>query len=375
MRILMVNKFYPPDIGGVETVVAQYAKAATDAGHLVEVLTCHSQRGRSTQVQNDTNGVRVTRCHSLGTVWSMPLSPAFLWHYLLLHRSFDLVHFHEPFPFGTLAALLTFGRPLVITWHSDIVRQWLVRPFVQLLQRLACWKAALITTTSPTLADNSAVLRRFRSKVQVIPLSISVPQDNFGPPRPIAEPYCLYFGRLAPYKGLETLVLALKNVSFGPTKLVIAGDGQLRDWLCRSLIVHSANIHLLVRSISDSEKQALLSHCLFLIFPSSAANEAFGIVQLEAMAHGKAVVNTWLPTGVPWVSLNEETGITVPPNDPASLASAIQRLLDDAAARTSFGAAARQRMQALFSNDRVLPQLLAAYEAAVSDCRVPSALQ
>ena len=328
MRILMVNKFYPPDIGGVESVVAQYAKAASAAGHEVQVLTCHSRAGLPTQTEDEA-GVRVTRCRSWGTVWSMPISPHFLLQLLRIAPQFDLVHFHEPFPLGTLAALLTRHVRYVITWHSDIVRQKAIRPLFQALQLAACRRAAVVTTTSAALAESSQVLRRVPEKVRVVPLSIDL--DNVSrPTQPlVAPPYCLYLGRLARYKGLDTLIEALKHTDLGTHKLVIAGQGPERDLLLRALQTLGDRIVFIDRSLSDDEKHALLAHCSFLVFPSSAENEAFGIVQLEAMAQGRPVLNTSLPTGVPWVSPHGETGITVPPRDAAALAAAIGRLVSD----------------------------------------------
>jgi rhamnosyl/mannosyltransferase len=365
MRILMVNKFYPPHIGGVETVVAQYAGAARNAGHVVEVLTCHSRKGIPTQIE-EVDGVRVTRCRNWGTVWSMPVAPELLLRYLALYRKFELVHFHEPFPLGTLAALLTFGTSFAITWHSDVVRQRFVKPLVRALQWLACWRAALLTTTSQALADNSAVLSRFADKVRVMPLSVSLPAPGHMPPALVSPPYCLYLGRLASYKGLPTLVSALKWVRFGGAKLVIAGSGPLRGWLATELKARSEHVVLLDRYLSDAEKAALLAHCLFLVLPSTERSEAFGIVQLEAMARGKPVINTNLPTGVPWVSPHGQTGLTVEPSDPQALATAIQSLLDDARTRDSFGAAAVQRVRIHFCDELVLGQLLRAYEGCTA---------
>jgi rhamnosyl/mannosyltransferase len=360
MRILMVNKFYPPDIGGVETVVAQYARAAKGAGHAVEVLTCHSRRGVPTQSAEDADGVRVTRCRSWGTFWSMPASPGFLVRYLTIYRRFDLVHFHEPFPLGTLAALFTFGKRYVITWHSDIVRQRPVRLFFQAFQVLACRGAATITTTSPPLAQSSPVLQRFAGKVRVVPLSVSLPASSASQPRLIEEPYCLFLGRLAHYKGLATLASALKSVRFGAAKLVIAGTGPLQHWVRKEVGAHT-DVILLDRHVSESEKQALLEHCLFLVLPSTDKSEAFGIVQLEAMAYGKPVINTNLPSGVPWVSPHEHTGLTVEPANSEELAAAIQSLLDDVHRRAVLGDAALERVRTHFADQSVLNQVTGIY--------------
>ncbi len=96
---------------------------------------------------------------------------------------------------------------------------------------------------------------------------------------------------------------------------------------------------------------------------SSARSEAFGLVQVEAMAAGLPVVNTKLASGVPFVSVDEETGLTVPPCDPEALAAAINRLLNNPDLRRSFGDAARKRTRQEFSLDVMTSRTLALYEA------------
>ena len=118
--------------------------------------------------------------------------------------------------------------------------------------------------------------------------------------------------------------------------------------------------------IPDGELPAYYHACDVFVLPSIAESEAFGIVQAEAMACGKPVINTWLPTGVPWVSLDGVTGITVPPSDSMALAKAIRSLLGDPALAMRLGEAGRQRVREVFRRDTMLEKVLEMYRKVAS---------
>jgi rhamnosyl/mannosyltransferase len=105
------------------------------------------------------------------------------------------------------------------------------------------------------------------------------------------------------------------------------------------------------------------------VLPSIARSEAFGIVQLEAMACGVPVVNTRLASGVPEVSIDGETGSTVPPGDASALAGAIATLLDSPTLRVRYGAAGRTRVQAEFTIHVMGERIRHVYAEALADGR------
>jgi rhamnosyl/mannosyltransferase len=171
--------------------------------------------------------------------------------------------------------------------------------------------------------------------------------------------FVLFVGRLVYYKGLEYLIRAMQHVD---ATLVIVGDGPLRKELER--LSRELRVDHKVRFAGRVPTETLHKYyraCLCLVLPSVERSEAFGVVQLEAMAYGKPVVNTSLPTGVPFVSVHGETGLTVPPRDPSALAEALNRLCREEELRRRLGRQARKRVETMFSKDVILTQIKSIY--------------
>ena len=179
-------------------------------------------------------------------------------------------------------------------------------------------------------------------------------------------------GRLVYYKGLETAMHALRSV---PGTLLIAGDGPSRPRLER--LAARLNLADRVRFLGKIPRdEDLIAHYLAadaFWFPSNARSEAYGLVQVEAMASGCPVINTAIPhSGVPWVSRHEETGLTVPVDDPAAFAAAARRLLEEPGLRDRLAAGARARAIAEFQSEAMGRRSLALYSAMLAAARQDS---
>jgi rhamnosyl/mannosyltransferase len=355
-RVLQVNKLYHPSVGGIETVVRDLAEGLCARGDDVRVLAARERGlGRRERVA----GVPVRRSASLGVAQSVPIAPTFPLDFARAVREVGLVHHHVPNPLGTVShRLVRPATPTVVTYHSDIVRQAAVMPVYERVLHGFLDDVDRILVTSPRLRDSSPHLDNFTNKCEVVPLSIDLSEYERGNPVPSEfpvdsdEPFVLSVGRLNYYKGVEYLVRAMADID---GQAVIAGDGERRGAL-ESLATElgvSDRVHFL-GYVDESTLHYCYEHADVFVLPSVEPSEAFGIVQLEAMAYGTPVVNTALRTGVPWVSLDGETGVTVPPRDPATLAAAITRLLGDDEERQAFGQAARARVEEQFDEGVML---------------------
>lgn len=363
LRVLHVGKFYPPHKGGMETHLRDLCERLQARCEVEAVVAGEGRRGSEEVVA----GVRVTRLGTPVSLGAAPVCPG------LTRRIRDsrahVVHLHFPHPTAVLAYLASGRRgPLVVTYHSDIVRQRLLgRAFRPALYRLL-GRASAVIATSPDYVESSAVLRDFRALCRVIPLGIAAERFE----RPDAEAVrrvrdehgpriVLGVGRLIYYKGFEHLVRAMRGVE---ARLLVVGCGPLRARLERER--DRLGLRERVRLLGEVEDVTPYFQAADVFaLPSTARSEAFGIVQLEAMAAGVPVVNTRLDSGVPFVSVDGETGLTVPPADPAALASALNRLLRDDALRARLGAAARRRVREKFTANAMADETMRLYEEIV----------
>jgi glycosyltransferase involved in cell wall biosynthesis len=237
-------------------------------------------------------------------------------------------------------------------------------------------RADVVIATSPQLLDYSEVLAPFRDKCRIVPYGIDL--EQFSPRHEALEaarrireehggrPLLLGVGRLIYYKGFEFAIRALEQVP--EAKLLLIGDGPLRGEL--AALARRSGVADRVVFVGDVLNELVTPYylaCDAYVMPSIARSEAFGIVQIEAMACGLPVINTALDSGVPFVSLDGKTGLTVPPSDATALAAAVRRLLSEPELRARLGAAGRLRAQAEFSKATLKRRLLAVYTGREPD--------
>lgn len=367
MHVLGVGKFYPPEyFGGLESAVVALHAELLRRGVAV---TCVVSAVRGAGGVSDVDGVRVVRARSLGTLFSQPLAPGF--PAAVRREAGDVVHLHHPNPLGDLAALGDRDRPLVVTQHSDVVRQRALWPLYGPLVRRAFARARRIVVASEQYVGASRELAGFEQKVRVIPYGIDGSRFE---PRPETaartnelraawgagdRPVVLAVGRLVGYKGFDVLLKAVEGLD---AVVVVVGSGPLEPAL-RQLA--GKNVVFAGR-VGDELLPACYHACDLFCLPSITIAEAFGVVLLEAMASGKPLVTTALPTGVSAVNRNGETGLVVAPGDAAALRDALRTLLSDPARRSAMGRRAREVFAREYSRALMGERYLAVYREALA---------
>jgi rhamnosyl/mannosyltransferase len=371
--VIHLGKYYPPAPGGIESHTQSLVRTQAVLGAEVRVVVVNhaTADGRDatfarytpTPWVEDADGkVRITRVGRLANVAKLDIAPGML---ALLDRLSrdppDVWHLHVPNVTMMLAVLACRRiRPLVITHHSDIVRQRFFGRVVRPLEMSLYRRSARVLPTSPTYVEGSSLLQRFTSKLTPVPLGSDLApllepsrtalawarrfRTQWGGPE---SPVWLSVGRLIYYKGLHVALAALKDV---PGTLVVIGTGPLESELkARALELGVADRVVWYGHASPDELVGAYLVATALWFPSVARSEAFGLVQVEAMAVGCPVVNTAVPgSGVAWVCRHEREGLTVPVNDPGAFALAARRLLTEPGLRERLASAARERAVAEF---------------------------
>jgi glycosyltransferase involved in cell wall biosynthesis len=379
MRVTYLNKYWYPHLGGVEYILRDIAEgvAARDGWSCRAIV---ANEGPET-VTETVGGVEVTRLRRAFAYASTPVAFGMARAVRAEARredAPDVFNLHFPYPWGETAFQFADPRrtggarvPLVITYHSDIVRQKVLGAFYAPLVRRLFDRADLVIATSPNMVEHSPVLSRVADKCRVVPFGLdperykatpAVIERAFELRLPHDRPIVLFVGRLIYYKGADVLVRAMRDVD---ADLVMIGNGPLEADLRQAADAAGiADRVTFLAPVDDDELVAWYHAADVFCLPSVARSEAFGLVQMEAHASGTPVVSTTLTTGVPFVNQDGVTGLTVPPGDAAALAEALTALVTDDALRARMGAAARERVLRDFTVDRLIDQTIAVYEEA-----------
>jgi len=364
MRVVQLGKYYYPHTGGIETHLRLLCRSLQGT---VDVEAIVFNTGRKT-LREPAEGIPVTRCGSLATVASSPISPAMVWE--LSKRKYDVLHLHTPNPFAAAAYLASIKprHALVVSHHSDIVRQTRLKRLVNPIMQRVLDRADAILVASPNYLASSKELERFCAKCRVVPYGLDLQElapdvEALSMAASIRAQYpgpiVLSVGRLVYYKGFDVAIEAMQDT---PATLLIVGEGPLRA----SLEAKARSLHVdrKVVFIGEIHTRSLLPYYFaadVFVLASVARSEAFGIVQLEAMACQVPVVNTALDSGVPFASRHGDSGLTVPPGDPRALGIAIRQLLADAGLRKRYGKQGRARVEAEFSLGPMSAAILRTY--------------
>lgn len=379
------GKYYPPAMGGIESVTDSLARGAAAAGHAVTVVCFKKDE---IQGASSVDEGRVLRAPITTNRASQPLGWRYLHWALREGRAAQVVHLHAPNMLAALAGVLVGRGPkLVVHWHSDVVNKGLLGRLLRPLEAALLRRADRIVCTSQAYADASLPLRLFIDKVSVVPIGVpdipnpvtsqgSTKIDGLSDElheRISGRRIILAVGRFVPYKGFDVLVQAASHLN-NDALVVIVGTGPLQSHI-QGLIDADGLGHkvLLAGRQSDVTLSALFKRAELFCLPSVERSEAFGVVLIEAMSHGLPVVTTQIPgSGVPWVNADGVSGFNVPVGDAQALADACNKILESDALRSALARGARKRFEREFTDTVATARILELYSALLSSDAIVS---
>jgi len=354
MKICFVNSFYPPYIGGAERYVSSIAQELAKRGHDVTVY-CSERPLKAGEGQQE--GVRVVRMRTPLMLYGTPIAafpPRFFTErYDLIHANFPSPYFAGASSFGSLLKKI----PSVLTWHNDLPpvssgAKMLVG-LHDLLSYAYLGHFQRIIATTEAYARRSRTLMRYREKVSVIPNGVdtkkfepSVSGDSIRDKYGLRGKVVLFVGALTRwhrYKGLDVLLRAFGMVrkKLEDAELLVVGEGEMKGVYVRLAVeLGIADSVVFTGEVSEPMLPAYYAASDILVLPSRDSSEGFGIVLLEAMATGKAVVGTRVG-GIVDVIKDGERGAIVEANDTEGMAETIVKMLTDDEMRVRLGANGR----------------------------------
>ena len=369
-KVLQISNYYYPNIGGIEQVARDISNVLRKEDGFCNKVICFNEDSkdgdyvchRKETVHDDVDGIEVIRCGCFAKKSSQSLSLSFGKELRKVMDSYkpDIVIFHYPNPFEALF-LLRYKRrnfKLLLYWHLDITKQKVLKHLfrhqnLQLINRMD-----YVLGATPMHINTSEFSAEFGEKKIVLPYMIDT--DKLILSSEEEELACqirkryenqvvgFFIGRHIPYKGLEYLIEASKELDDIPLKILIAGSGELTE----KLITQAAGDNKIefVGRITDSEKRAYFRACDFICFPSITRNEGFGLALAEGMYFGKPAITFFIHgSGVNYVNLSGITGFECPNCDCHAYAEALKEMTLNDDLRHKMGDAAKKRIEELFT--------------------------
>ncbi|WP_188013866.1 glycosyltransferase [Photobacterium damselae] len=330
MKILQVSKLYPPFFGGIETVVYDLVSELKKKDDCTVDVLCVSDKKKSTiELYED---VKVYRDGSSIHLSSVYLSFDFIKTWKKIRNSYDVVHIHLPNPLATFALFLfPTNAKVILHWHSDIIKQKLLKKLIWPIEKNALKISDSIIVTSENYLQHSNDLSDFKDKARVIPIGIKsnkyIKSDylNILSEKYKSKKIVFSLGRHVYYKGFEYLIKAAEKLPDNYVVL-IGGAGELTGQL--ESLIDELNLNskvFLIGRIDDDKISDYFYLADVFCLPSIEKSEAFGVVQLEAMSVGLPIVSSdILGSGVGWVNKNGITGLTTIPKDIDDLSKKIR---------------------------------------------------
>ena len=372
MKILHIGKYYPPYWGGIEKVNFDLVESLNEQGYHTDVLCFNNTKNT---VVEDNKGYKIYRSSIITSAFSSPLSFSIFRQLRKIFSQYDIIHLHTPNPMGAIALQSTpFKGKIIVHWHSDIIKQKKLKKIYAPFQTMLLKRADKIIVTTPNYLEGSEALSPYKNKCEVIPIGIS--NSDFVSNERLREELksnyqnkkiIFSIGRLIYYKGFEYLIEAAKLLPDDHIVL-IGGTGVLSKKLEQKIKLNNLEQKVkLLGNIPFDQLGEYYRRADIYCLPSTERSEAFGVVLIEAMSFGCPIVATNIKgSGVPWVSEDQITGITVPPKDSHALADAIKTITNNTELAKKYSINSKKKYKSVFEKGVMAKKTIQLYKTLIS---------
>jgi len=374
MKVGIVSPYAYPRPGGANSYIRESYEELRRLGHEVRIIT--APWGDDPPAQDVIQVGQAMAIPFNGSIGRITLSLRLEWlvSRMLEREKFDIIHHHEPFvPFLSFQILDSAKCPNVATFHAFggfSFSYWSGRIV------LDHYMSKIDERIAVSSAARYFVSRYFPGDYRIIPNGVDV--DFYANARPFPEfrdgkVNILFVGRVENRKGAMYLLKAYATIKVRhpDTRLIIVGRGPQIGDLRR--FVHSQRIGdvFFAGRIDDTDKARFYKTADIFVAPSTG-QESFGIVLLEAMAAGCAVVASDIH-GYKRVVQRNVSGLLVEPKDPDAIAEALERLIADPELRRRLGDAGARRAPE-YDWTHVTAELVRVYESVIARREKPAAV-
>lgn len=362
MHILLTAQSF--DKGGRTRRICDLAKVLEQRGHTVSLCVFEAPLDWI-----KTQFPRLYDVHFLDGTNSGKLSMIWQFRVLIAKLSPDVIHAHceKSFLFGGIAGRLC-RIPVLGTYHRSNLEFYQpsckYRFYASLMSRCVAISSQRVALMRDRLGISPDKITLIHGGVDLSAVDYdkekSAAKINIG--FSLDQRMLLSLGHLGAIKGHDYTLAALEIVvkRFPDVHLYIGGDGQPEDRERLRTLIQKYGLKDCVTLLGEvANAFELFTACDVFVQPS--LEEAFGLVFIEAGAHGKATVATSVG-GIPDIVIDNETGILVPPGDSSALALAIIKLLEKPEWTAQLGRNARERIVANFSLEKMVDKYIDVYE-------------
>lgn len=363
----MLNYEFPPVGGGGAPVTYELCRELVSRGHEVDVVTMHARGTKRFEIVDGINVYRVPALRKKTEICyphemlTYVISAFFFCLRLTKKKRYNIMHVHFIFPTGILAYPLKLITkiPLIVTAHGSDVPFYNPERF-RFLHRLMHPLWQLIVRRIDTLVAPSKYMKyhiqKFTSKaVEVIPNGFRMGNLRLSS----RERKILIVSRIFRRKGVQYFLEAIKDMDLD-WEIVIAGDGPYLSHLKKQAEVIKPRVNF-VGFVQNEQLRSLYETSSIFIFTSQ--NESFGVVLLEAMSAGLAIITTNV-SALPEVV--ENTALLVEPNNPQQIRTALDKLIHDESLIRELGDKGRERAR-IFNWPRIAEQYEELYTKTISN--------